>query len=113
MAPPGLFNALDPTLHFLLGSYVSVVFVDADPSTKTLSVKVPSREDLIAHFIDPGVFIGLAMFVIFMVATRNDKVPLSRSRSLAANWHLWNAIIIYTVSSCVLQGGAKRLACVP
>ena len=58
---------------------------------------VGGQADLVAHFFDPGVFIGLGLFFVFLFATRNDTTPLNRSRSLAANWHLWNATIIYTV----------------
>ena len=132
MAPPGLFNLLDPTLHFLLGSFVSIVFIDADADAKTLSVKLPSvcawstrpharvlltrfgphprhspthacththtqTAELAAHFIDPGVFVGLAVLAVFLFAVRNETKPLSTSQSLRANWHLWNAVLIYTM----------------
>ena len=94
MAPPGLFQPLDPTMHFLLSTFCTIVFVDADPQAKTLSVKVPTPEELREHFLDPGVLIGLGVFAAFLFAVRNESKPLSRSQSLAANWHLWNAVLI-------------------
>ena len=97
MAPPGLFHPLDPTMHFLVGTFVTIVFIDADASAKTLALKLPTPQELAQHFLDPGVAIGLALFALFLYAVRDATKPLSRAQSLAANWHLWNSVLIYTM----------------
>lgn len=97
MAPPGLFNPLDPTLQFLFPTFWSVLFIEADDGAKTLSLKLPTLAEFSSHAFDPAVFIGLAELAVFLYAVRGAKRKLSRAESLAANWHLWNGILIYTM----------------
>ena len=54
MAPKNLFRLLDPTLHFLLGSLVSILFVEADDEAKTLAFKLPTAEEVGQYSLKPA-----------------------------------------------------------
>ena len=91
-----LLNPLDPTFLFLASSFVSVLFIDADAEAMTLTVRLPSAGDVLQYVSDPAVGVGLAELCVFLYLTRGSAA-LSRRRSLAMHWHLWNGVIIYTI----------------
>ena len=97
MAPNNFYNAFDPTLQFLAGSFVSILFVSADETTHSINLKLPSQRELIGHFLDPAVLLGVGMFFVFRHLTKDSQKTLTTCERLCANWHLWNAIIIYVI----------------
>jgi hypothetical protein len=92
-----LLNPLDPTFLFLFSTFWTVLFVDADPAAKTLSMRIPTLCDVVAHLTDPAMFIAYAELSAFLHCVRSVRTPLTKSESLAMHWHLANGIIIYTV----------------
>ena len=64
MAPKNLFKVYDPTFQFLMGSFISILFVKADDTNYSFVVRVPTMEDVKSHLLDPAVFIGLGMFLL-------------------------------------------------
>ena len=92
-----LLNWFDPTFLFLTSTFVSVLFIEADDSTKTLWVSAPTAAQALGHFFDPAVFIGVLEFMAFLYFARDARKTLTRAQSLAMHWHLWNGIIIYTM----------------
>jgi|EP00945_MAST-04E_sp_MAST-4E-sp1_P005269 hypothetical protein len=97
MAPKNLYNVFDPTLNFLFGSFISILFVSADEKSHSINLKVPSMEVVTKYLLDPAVLVGVAMFLLFRHMTKDSKKTLSRSESLCCNWHLWNSILIYVI----------------
>ena len=90
-------NLLDPTFLFIVPTLFSILFVDANEEKKTLAMRVPPLEEVIAHFTDYAMLIGSVELAIFIYFTKHEKRPLTRADSLAANWHLWNGIVTYTM----------------
>ena len=73
-----MLNPLDPTFLFLFGTFVSVLFIDADDVAKTLSVKVPSADEAITYFTDRAVLVGVFELLCFLWFTRGAKQALTR-----------------------------------
>lgn len=95
--PHGLNPHRDPTFLFLIQTFWSILFVEADDKTKSLSLRMPQFEEVVAHTTDPAVFIGFAELAVFLYLVRGSRAALTRSESLVCNWHLWNAILTYTM----------------
>ena len=59
LAPLTFLNWRDPTFLFLTNTYLSVLFIEADDKSKTLTLSMPTATQALGHFFDPAVFIGL------------------------------------------------------
>ena len=97
MAPKNLFKIYDPTFQFLFGSFFSILFVKADDKNYTFVVGLPTLDDVKSHLLDPAVFIGVLLFLLFRYLVKDSKKVFTWKESMWVNWHLWNSILIYTM----------------
>ena len=97
MAPKNLFKIYDPTFQFLFGSFLSILFVKADDKNYTFVVGLPTLDDVKSHLLDPAVFIGVLLFLLFRYLVKDSKKVFTWKESMWVNWHLWNSILIYTM----------------
>lgn len=97
MAPKKLFKLYDPTFQFLFGSFLSVLFVEADDKNYTFRIGLPTINDVKSHLLDPAVFIGICLFILFKYLVKDSEKVFTWKESMWVNWHLWNAILIYTM----------------
>ena len=69
-------------------------------------------DEAVTYFADGAVLLGACELVAFLVFTRGAK-QLTTSQSLAMHWHLWNAIIIYTIMDGLNGGFADVFGVTP
>ena len=84
-----LLNLYDPTFLFLVNTFWSVLFIEADDTKKTLQPTLPSLKEIVWTVLDPAVAIGLIEFGAFLYFARsgiNAKPSLTKSESLTMHW---------------------------
>ena len=91
------WNPMDPTFLFIVPTLFSILFIEGNEEEKTLSFSIPSKELFIEHITDYAFLVGAIEMAIFISYTRHETRKLSKLESLAANWHLWNGIVTYTM----------------
>jgi len=107
MAPRGLLRPLDPTMLFCVGTLFTVAFLDVDADAKTLTPIVPSAERIIRYVTDPAFAIGAAVLVAAIACVWGSKTKLTFGESLAANWFLWNCVVIHVMMDGLAGGYGK------
>ena len=93
-----LLNSNDPTFLFLVSTFFSVLFIEANDESKTLKLVMPSMRQVLTQLFDSAVVIGHFELMTFLYFARKASPSgISKSESLVMHWHLWNGIIIYTM----------------
>ena len=92
-----LFNPLDPTFQFCLQTVASVLFVKADEATQTIALRLPSFGNIVSYVTDPTFFVGAAVYALAMYGVRGVTRKLTTGERLAANWYLWNTVVIHVM----------------
>ena len=88
---------------------VSVLFIKVDEQARTLEPRMPTTADVIAHFTDPAFFVGAAVLMLALWGVRGLKRTLTAGERLAANWYLWNTVVIHVMMDglCGAHGWMK------
>jgi hypothetical protein len=92
-----LFHAADPTFQFCMQTLVSVLFVKADEATQTLAWRVPALGEVFRYATGPAFLVGALVFAVAMYGVRGVTRTLTSGERLAANWYLWNTVVIHVM----------------
>ena len=101
---PSLFSLfIDPKGLFAISTLLSLLFVEADESSQTLKLSVPTMDKVIAYFNCQLFLAVLGMLILVLIITAGDiqrNKLTSRELRLAA-WFLWSG----TVFHVAMDGG--------
>ena len=82
----------------------SVLFVNADEKTQSITLRVPTFTMVFKYLTDPAFLVGYVVLAVALVGARSAKRKLSTYDSLAANWYLWNTVVIHVMMDGLCGG---------
>jgi len=65
---------------------------------------VPDRNRVVAYLSDPAMLLGCGLLLVTIVVSMGSKEKLGFGASLAANWYIWNCIVIHVMMDGLAGG---------